>query len=100
METTQRASARPEWSDRPSVSGASPVEASSNATPRLDEDADTLLAEVVRLLDAAETVTASALLDGDHDSVVGAAAHFIACSRRARHLLSTAVHLDLTRVAS
>jgi hypothetical protein len=116
MQITQRAPARPEWSDWPSLSiedRADRAEAvapprgeiaiklpGSNATARLDEDADTLFAEAARLLNAAETVAASALLEGDHASLVDAADHYITCTRRARHLLSAAVHLDLTKAAS
>jgi hypothetical protein len=116
MQITQRAPARPEWSDWPSLPVEDRVDraeavaptgseiairmSGSNATARLDEDADTLFAEAARLLNAAETVAASALLEGDHASIVDALGHVITCSRRARHLLSAAVHLDLTKAAS
>lgn len=69
-----------------------------NTIARLDEDADLLLREAARFMEAGDTALANALLADDYDELVVAAGHSIVCGARVRRLLSLAVHVDLERV--
>ncbi len=71
----------------------------NNPTARLDEEADKLLIEAARFMEAGDSVLAAALLEDSHEALTLAAAHALVTGARARRLLSAAVHLDLERVA-
>jgi hypothetical protein len=67
--------------------------------PRLDEDADALLREGFRFLEASEHVLAAALLGDDHARLIDAAEHSVRLSTRATRCFSVALHVDLGQVA-
>src|SRR3954471_21878818 len=69
------------------------------SSARLDEDAETLIREAARFLDASDTVLCSALLDGDPRELRLAAEHTVTCHARVRRFVSAALHLDLEAVA-
>jgi hypothetical protein len=68
-------------------------------TPRLAEDAEQLLAEGARFLEASSSALAAALLEGDHQVLIAAAEHSLTCNARATRFFSAAVRLDLAEVA-
>ena len=70
-----------------------------NATPRLAEDADTLIREAFRFLDDGQYFVVAALLDGDHDELVAAAQQSIRTGARAGRFFAMGLHVDLLRVA-
>jgi hypothetical protein len=83
---------------RPSETLTSPLVTQSTA--RLDEDADRLLREAARFMEAGDSALAEALLSDDYAELVVAAGHAIVCSARARRCLSAALHIDLEQVAA
>ncbi len=69
-----------------------------NVKPWLAEDADMLIVEAARFLEAADSALAAALLEDDHDGLVIAAGHAIVCHARVCRFMSAATHMDMAVV--
>jgi hypothetical protein len=68
-------------------------------TARLAEDADQVLVDVCRVLEASDVALSAALLEDSHAELGAAGDHAVLCHARIRRLLSAALHIDFEAVA-